>query len=318
MHGPRISIIVAIYRTEKYLSRCIMSILNQTYTNLEIILVDDGSPDHCPRICDDFAALDSRIKVIHKENEGLYSAWNAGIEQMTGEYVSFIDSDDFVSKDYVKSLLRMCKKHHCDISSCSLAYGSEHDFSHISRKGSIRVYDNIGAFMSRKIKAHVNARLYKTSLFTNESFRNVYCVDEDFTYRLFYKAKRVAFTDRKLYYYYQSPNSMTRNDKHYIPTDFIYVLESRIQYFADKEEELLELSWEYYCICLMLIYMKCKSDRLNRNDKGQIRSIYHTAYQRVMKNKITSPLHKLMLSAFFIAPDVCSMIVYGLHLRKRK
>ncbi len=316
MKRPRISIIVAVYRAEAYISRCIMSILNQSYSKLEIILVDDGSPDKCPQICDNYAALDSRIKVIHKENEGAFSAWNTGLDHMTGEYVSFIDGDDFVSKDYIKNLLMMSLKYDCDISSCSLVYGLDQDFSRVSTKGRISVYDKIDAFMSRKIKAHFYGRLYKASLFQAERARNVFFVDEDLTYKLFYKAKRTAFTDKKLYYYYQSPNSMTRNDQHYISTDFIEILESRIHFFEDKEPELLELSWEYYCITLMLVYMKCKTDVLNRNDKKGIRKLFQSAYKRVMKNKITPLRYKVMLSLFHIAPDLCSLIVYGLHIRK--
>jgi glycosyltransferase involved in cell wall biosynthesis len=290
--------------------------LNQTYSNLEIILVDDGSPDKCPQICDNFATLDSRIKVIHQLNGGAFSAWNTGLDQMTGEYVSFIDGDDFVHKDYIKRLYWMTMKYHCDISSCSLEYGVDNDFQLVNKKSKISVYDKVGAFMCRKIKAHIYGRLYKASLFINERARNVFFVDEDFTYKLFYKADRVVFTDKKLYYYYQSPNSMTRNDRHFISTDFIEILESRIHFFEGKEEDLLELSWEYYCITLMLIYMKCKTDPLNKNDKKEIRSIYQPAYKRVMKNRITPIYYKGMLSIFSIAPNLCSVIVYGLNLRK--
>ena len=95
--NPLISVIVPIYNVEKYLARCVDSIVNQTYKNLEIILVDDGSPDLCPQMCDDYAEKDSRIKVVHKKNGGLSDARNAGMAVSTGEYISFIDSDDYVS-----------------------------------------------------------------------------------------------------------------------------------------------------------------------------------------------------------------------------
>ena len=93
---PLISIIVPVYNVEQYIQRCLNSIINQTYKNLEIILVDDGSPDQCPQICDDYAAKDSRIMVIHKKNGGLSDARNAGLLTSAGEYVAFIDSDDFI------------------------------------------------------------------------------------------------------------------------------------------------------------------------------------------------------------------------------
>lgn len=99
-----ISIIVPIYKVEEYLDECVTSIINQTYANLEIILVDDGSPDSCPRLCDEWAKKDERIRVIHKKNGGLSSARNAGLDVATGEYISFVDSDDFINLDALQNL----------------------------------------------------------------------------------------------------------------------------------------------------------------------------------------------------------------------
>ena len=97
-----ISIVIPVYKVELYLEKCIESIINQTYKNLEIIIVDDGSPDNCPQICDEYSKKDKRIKVIHKENGGLSDARNAGIDIATGKYIAFVDSDDYVSDDYVE------------------------------------------------------------------------------------------------------------------------------------------------------------------------------------------------------------------------
>lgn len=110
MDNPLISVIVPIYKVEPYLRRCLDSIVNQTYTNLEIILVDDGSPDSCPAICDEYAAKDNRIVVIHKENGGLSDARNAGLDICKGEYISFVDSDDWVDEEYVNSFVEITKK----------------------------------------------------------------------------------------------------------------------------------------------------------------------------------------------------------------
>lgn len=104
MNNELISVIIPVYKVEKYLDECIQSVINQTYKNLEIILVDDGSPDNCGKICDEYAKKDNRIKVIHKENGGLSSARNAGLDIARGEYISFIDSDDYVSKDFIKNM----------------------------------------------------------------------------------------------------------------------------------------------------------------------------------------------------------------------
>ena len=115
MDNLLISVIVPVYNTEKYLGRCVDSIINQTYTNLEIILVDDGSPDNSPAICDEYAKKDQRIKVIHKENGGLSSARNAGLDIAKGDFISFIDSDDWVEKDLFEVLVSLYGKTQAEI-----------------------------------------------------------------------------------------------------------------------------------------------------------------------------------------------------------
>ena len=105
--NPLISVIVPVYKVEEYLARCVDSILGQTYRNLEILLVDDGSPDRCGVMCDEYASRDSRIRVIHKENGGLSSARNAAIDVARGEYIGFVDSDDWIEPETYEALLDM-------------------------------------------------------------------------------------------------------------------------------------------------------------------------------------------------------------------
>ncbi|MBQ3047620.1 MAG: glycosyltransferase family 2 protein [Clostridia bacterium] len=114
MKNVLISMVVPIYKVEEYLDRCINSIVNQTYKNLEIILVDDGSPDNCPKMCDDWAKKDSRIKVIHKQNGGLMAAWIDGLKVSTGDYVYFVDSDDYLELDSVSDYVEVIKNHKPD------------------------------------------------------------------------------------------------------------------------------------------------------------------------------------------------------------
>ena len=115
----KISVIVPIYNVEKYLERCVRSLCRQTHTNLEILLVDDGSPDRSGAMCDEFAELDSRIRVIHKKNGGLSDARNAGIEQATGDYIAFLDSDDWVDPTWLETLYTLCETYHAEIGECS-------------------------------------------------------------------------------------------------------------------------------------------------------------------------------------------------------
>ena len=112
----KVSVIIPVYKVEKYLEKCIDSVINQSYSNLEIILVDDGSPDNCGKICDKYAKKDNRIRVIHKTNGGLSDARNNGIKIATGNYIAFIDSDDYVTEDYIEYLLKLIIDNNSDIS----------------------------------------------------------------------------------------------------------------------------------------------------------------------------------------------------------
>lgn len=117
---PLISVIVPVYNVERYFSRCIESIKNQTYHNIEIILVDDGSPDNCPQMCDDYAKDDNRIKVIHQENMGSSVARNTGTDAASGEYITYVDSDDIIAPDFIMYLYNLVKKYNADIGICRL------------------------------------------------------------------------------------------------------------------------------------------------------------------------------------------------------
>ena len=162
---PLISVIVPIYNVEKYLDRCVDSIINQTYKNLEIILVDDGSPDNCPQMCDDYAKKDSRIKVVHKENGGLSDARNVGMEVATGEYVSFIDSDDYISLDFYETLLETIVDNDSDIVECGVVkFYEDNSFDKYSDDLKVTNYDTVdgleGLINENPFKQHVWNKLY--------------------------------------------------------------------------------------------------------------------------------------------------------------
>ena len=118
MSNDKISVIIPVYKVEKYLNKCVESVINQTYKNLEILLVDDGSPDKCPEMCDAWAKKDSRIKVIHKQNGGVADARNIGIENATGKYIAFIDSDDYLNKTMYQKLFEKITTTNSDICMC--------------------------------------------------------------------------------------------------------------------------------------------------------------------------------------------------------
>lgn len=209
-----ISVIVPVYNVEKYLDRCVKSIVNQTYKNLEIILVDDGSPDRCPAMCDAWAERDSRIKVIHKENGGLSDARNAGMEIASGTYIAFVDSDDWVAADYIGAMHRAIQDTGAEIAACDvvISYG-DMEMGAVAKKSALRVCDSeeaIGDILKGEgFRAVAWNKLYHKSLLENEQYPvGKYHEDEFFTYRILAKVEKLVYLDRKLYFYFQRPGSI--------------------------------------------------------------------------------------------------------------
>lgn len=212
-----ISVIVPIYNVEKYLDRCVDSVINQTYKNLEIILVDDGSTDNCPKMCDDYAKKDSRIKVVHKKNGGLSDARNAGMKVATGEYVSFIDSDDYISLDFYETLLQTIVDNDSDIVECSVVkFYEDNNFDEYSDDLKVTNYDTLyaldGLINENPFKQHVWNKLYKSSVALDIPYAvGKLNEDEFWTYQVFGKAKKVTRINKTMYYYFQRGSSIMGN-----------------------------------------------------------------------------------------------------------
>ena len=227
-HTPLISIIVPIYNVEKYLSKCIESILEQTYTNFELILVNDGSPDKCGRICNEYAKKDSRIKVIHKKNGGLSSARNIGIDVAKGEYLGFVDSDDYIEPYMYEYLLKAALDNECSLSVCNINYVFE-DGKILNKvtNASDEVLNFVEAITEmntyKKFDMGAWSKLYKKDLFKNIRFPEGK-LSEDFyiMYKIFDRAQKVAYVSTPCYNYLQRANSITKNKN--INHDFAYAL----------------------------------------------------------------------------------------------
>lgn len=213
-----ISVVIPIYNVEKYLKKCVDSIINQTYKNIEIILVDDGSPDSCPEICDEYQKKDSRIIVYHKNNGGLSDARNFGIEKSKADYIIFIDSDDYIEKDMVETLFNNIIKFNADISMCNFV--EEDDNGNILKKvdytNTIYSYSTNEALYElvsqKKITNHAWNKLYKKSLFKSVRYPvNQLMEDINTTYKLFEKSNKIVFEDKPLYHYIQRGNSILGN-----------------------------------------------------------------------------------------------------------
>lgn len=218
MLEPLISVIIPVYKTEKYILRCVKSVSGQTYKNLEIILVDDGSPDKCPKLCEKLAKKDQRITVIHQENAGEGAARNTGLNACRGEYVSFVDSDDYVHSMFIESLYRTLVKYNADIVACDMiktssdrlavskysSGGKAKDISLSGLEAALRIIDDKD--YSRNVS--VCNKLFKISIFDNIRFSNrKIAADLDVAYRALFISNKVVLSDNAMYYYYMNKNS---------------------------------------------------------------------------------------------------------------
>lgn len=244
--NPLISVVVPIYKVERYLNACVDSIVNQTYSNLEIILVDDGSPDRCPKICDEYAKQDNRIRVIHQENGGLSAARNAGIDIASGVFLTFIDSDDFIARDYVERLYKGIVDFHADISIASFCtftkvdeleiQSNELPFVEITRDECFRRYGSLNAELSMPFISACN-KLYKKDLFALIRFPIGKLYEDAFsTYKLLDKAKKVVFTPSKLYFYRMNPQSILGQSFREKHLEMVEAFRSGMDFFDQKGE----------------------------------------------------------------------------------
>ena len=210
-----ISVIVPVYKVEKYLNKCVESIVNQTYKNLEIILVDDGSPDNCPAMCDSWAEKDARIKVVHKPNGGLSDARNAGMAVATGEYIAFVDSDDWVDVDMYCRLYDAIKNEDADIATC----GARRVWEDGQSPRELRAV-NIDCVLEREkaVEAFITSnglvqtvwnKLYRRNMVANILFRKGTLYEDEFwTWQAFVKAKRIVTLKESFYNYLQRSDSI--------------------------------------------------------------------------------------------------------------
>lgn len=277
MKDALISVIIPIFKVEQYLQRCIDSVLEQSYDNLEIILVDDGSPDKCGAICDRAAEQDRRVRVIHKINGGLSDARNTGMQYATGEYFLFVDSDDYIHCDMIQYLYDCIKYSNAEIALCGydtfdesgkhipVEFQVENDYMELT---GIEAARRIMFFHEPQMVVAWN-KLTKRELWQNRSFPVGKQHEDDFTsYQILYEANKVIVTNRPYYHYFQ------RNDS-IIGVGFnlhsLHKIEAYLQareYFKNKDREL----YNQACNMVLIMNMICiqEAQRSEYPEKKQI------------------------------------------------
>ena len=311
----RISIIVPIYKAEKYLERCIESIVKQTYQNLEIILVDDGSPDKCPLLCDKWANLDSRVVAIHQENRGISAARNVGVQKSSGEYIMMVDSDDYISRNMVEYLYNAIKSTDTDLSICNFKKGNDEKFLFEQELGidNIEIIDSVTA-LKRSYVSDDKAlqyiapwgKLYKKSLLDGivypegKIFEDIYV-----THKIIYKCNKISVTDESLIYYYQHPESIMNKEFHIGKLDYLQALEERIHFYDNhKLLELRKIAYDEYLHSLIWEYSRSKDILKSESAMKYIKNCFREAYKRNYSSIRYPKETKVFLGVFYVNPEL--------------
>lgn len=261
----KISVIIPIYNVEKYLKKCVYSVINQSYKNLEIILVDDESPDNCPKICEELKQEDNRIVVIHQRNKGLSGARNAGMKIASGEYLVFHDSDDTIDQNCINELYNCLKKHDTLISVCGKKYEFENG-KIISKYNEIFEkcynFEDAMAEMNKFYYFDMSAcgKLYHKSLFKNIKFP-VGKLSEDYyvMYKIFKQANKIAYTSKQMYNYLQRQNSISKNKK--INEEFIdaaYNQMKDLENYSERMKKIVHVAYASANLTVFNLYLKQK------------------------------------------------------------
>ncbi|GIJ96907.1 hypothetical protein CAPN001_14760 [Capnocytophaga stomatis] len=288
MSSPLISIIVPIYNVGKHIKRCIDSLLCQTYENIEILIINDGSTDNTSQILSDYAN-EKKIYIFHQENKGVSFSRNFGIKQSKGDYICFVDGDDYVSPHYCEKLYENIAKHSADISICRFQKVFNNEIAPIKTDGQTKIYSQIEAlsliFEDKELQSHPWGKLFKKEIICDVSFPTDRKAYEDYVtiFRIISKSSRVVVFNEALYYYIFYPNSLSNNVSTQMYYEFFTALMEMYDYAKTRKNELPR--WKYFikktarqtlsCAKNISIHKKTASDHsMIRNLQKEIKRFY--------------------------------------------
>lgn len=324
METPLVSVIVPIYKVEPYLAQCVDSIINQTYKNLEIILVDDGSPDNCPKMCDEYAKKDSRIVVIHKENGGLSDARNVGLDIAKGDWITFVDSDDWIADNFVETLQKAASDYQADIAIAS--YHEEPNGASQDSAQSFKLFTShelLWHLCASDVKGLMSAwgKLFQKSCFSaiRFPFGKLY-EDAHINYKLYFNASKIYYSPKELYHYRIRPDSIM--GKTTSSTHALEPLLQRYKFLRDHgESEAANCNLELLCGDVLFAYSEAKLYQRypsGFNDAEMLLELY----QEIVKDYFNISHKKRYIYLFhkFFSKHIQLYLFYRknfpLHLRK--
>ena len=321
---PNVSVIVPVYKVEKYLNRCIKSILNQSYNNFELLLVDDGSPDNCGEICDEYAKKDSRIFVIHQKNGGLSAARNTGIswfyEQNRSNYITFVDSDDWLHPDYLKILMDGITKNDVKIAVCN--------YKRSTTETLYENYDNVKYELTSPEDFLVNhfwqynyawGKIYHKSLFEDVRYPIGKNFEDAFTtYKILHKCEKIAYTELQMYHYFLNAQGISRSP--WKPSELVIfdAMQEQMQFYKekglqrafDKEFELFVHHHAY-----QIVRINENKRDLNKN-KTTLKKIKKTLRKLLKENKNKFSVHNMTYSYEVAYPYIMKLYALASKIKR--
>ncbi|MBR5564908.1 MAG: glycosyltransferase [Roseburia sp.] len=268
MKNALVTVIVPIYNVEEYLPRCVDSIIEQTYRNLEIILVDDGSTDTCVKICDEYEKKDERIIVVHKKNGGLSDARNVALDIAKGDYITLVDSDDYLKEDYVEYLYSLLTENQADIATCELK--KVYDGEELEEcQEDIEVIDGVSALecmlYQRKVAPCAVCKLYKRELLDTIRYpKGIYYEDLATIYRILLQGCKVVIGKKQKYYYYQRRNSIMNQTFNEKKLHRLYVTEELKEYVEERCPQLIEAASARCFLAGIQVYREIPYKQINK------------------------------------------------------
>lgn len=284
-----ISVIVPVYNVEKYLVRCIDSLLEQSYKNLEIILVDDGATDQSGKICDEYALKDTRIKVIHKANGGLSDARNCGLDIASGALIGFVDSDDYIAPYMYENLVKTLHDTQADLAICrykrfkgeKCTDAIEH-IADIKQMDTAKALDYIYSADGEVFTVAWN-KLYKREVIADIRYPVKKVNEDEFTtYKFIANAKKIAYTSEILYFYFHNDNSITTKKNYLSNKDIYEALDERIEYLSQRGFAQLECKIQKQYLDRIIWRNKTLLQN-NKEEAKQLLSMYRERYAKVKK-----------------------------------
>ena len=324
---PIISIIVPIYNVESYLERCIESILNQSFKEFELILVNDGSTDSCKDICNEYKKRDSRIVVVNKKNEGVSSARNLGLDLAKGEYIGFIDPDDFINKDMYKILFDTIQANNSDMVICDYYKVNEDDINKfrnlkcncenikIKNLNNLESIDNL--FLTGEKFIFAWNKLYKRDLFSDLRYEQgrIY-EDEYLAHRILYKCKKVSVIEVKMYYYVQRKGSIVNSPFTVRKFDKVYAIKDRVDFLREKNLTYLEDKAEktfidYFVWNYFVAYQRLENIE---SELKILKKMFNRVFFKSLDNKFISLKEKLTLVLLYLSPKLYNKLILNREL----